>query len=185
MPKRDSGDDLDKIAEVLLEFFDDKRVIEALDKVHEFGVSGWEKWWQVELALFLSHADDKIAEWDMEHPFDTDRRTKLGQSRMALDIGFRLKRQAKDQWYFVELKQADDYRACIDRMCKDANKVFSARKQSFDGLSVRYVACAGVFRGADEKDVETYLSQACDREDIEVDGFYYEKLCDGYKLLIF
>ena len=185
MPKRNAEDDLDKIANVLLEFFDNKRVVEALDKVHEFGVSGWEKWWQVELALFLSHADDTIADWDMEHPFDTDRRTKLAQSRMALDIGFRLKRHAKDQWYFVELKQADDYRACIDRMCKDANKVFSAKKQSFDGLGVRYIACAGVFRDAEEAIVEDYLNQAADREDIEIDGFYYEPLCEGYKLLIF
>ena len=185
MPKRNADDDLDKIADVLLDFFDDKRVIEALDKVHKFGVSGWEKWWQVELALFLSHADDKIADWDMEHPFDTDRRTKLAQSRMAIDIGFRLKRQAKDQWYFVELKQADDYRTCIDRMCKDANKVFSARKQSFDGLTVRYMACAGVFRDAAEKDVESYLYEVANRDGIEIDGFYFEKLCEGYKLLVF
>ncbi len=185
MPKTSTGDDLDKIADVLLEFFDNKRVIEALDKVHKFGVSGWEKWWQVELALFLSHADEKIAEWDMEHPFDTDRRTKLAQTRISLDIGFRLKRYAKDHWYFVELKQADDYRVCIDRMCKDAKKVFSARIQSFDGLSVRYIACAGVFHGVGEKEVEDYLDEATDREDIELDGFYYENLCEGYKLLVF
>lgn len=185
MTTRKADDDLDRIADVLLDFFENKRVIEVLEKVHEFGVTGWEKWWQVELALFLSHADDKIAEWDMEHPFDTDRRARLAQDRMALDIGFRLKRQSKDQWYFVELKQADDYRKCIDRMCKDGEKVFSARKKSFDGLSIKYIACAGVFRDADEKDVEDYLEQACDQYDLEIDGFYYEKLCEGYKLLIF
>ena len=123
MASRKAGDDLDKIAEVLLNFFDNKRVIEALDKIHDFGVSGWEKWWQVELALYLSHADDTIAEWDMEHPFDTDKRTRLAQNRMALDIGFRLKRHSKDQWYFVELKRADNYRTCIDRMMNDADKV--------------------------------------------------------------
>ncbi len=185
MSNRKADDDLDKIADVLLDFFDNKRVIEALDKVHKFGVTGWEKWWQVELALFLSHADDKIADWDMEHPFDTDQRTRLAQNRMALDIGFRLKRQSKDQWYFVELKQADDYRQCIDRMCKDGEKVYSARKKSFDGLSIKYIACAGVFLDADEAEVEEYLDRACGQYDLEIDGFYYEKLCDGYKLLIF
>jgi hypothetical protein len=52
-------------------------------------------------------------------------------------------------------------------------------------LSIKYIACAGVFRDADEKDVEDYLEHACDQYDLEIDGFYYEKLCEGYKLLIF
>lgn len=182
---RNSGDDLDKIAEVLMEFFKSKRIVEALDKIREFGVSGWEKWWQVELALFLSHADDLIAEWDMEHSFDADKRARLAQKRMALDIGFRLRRHAKDQWYFVELKQADDYRACIDRMCKDADKVFSSRRLSFDGLSIRYVACAGVFLDAPEKEVLDYAEEALDDVDIEHDGFHLEKLAKGYNLLVF
>ncbi|WP_404666635.1 hypothetical protein [Roseateles asaccharophilus] len=179
------NDDLDRIAEVLLAFFDDKRIVEALHNVHEFGVTGWEKWWQVELALYLSHANEKIAEWDMEHPFDADRRSRIAQGRMALDIGFRLKRQSKDHWYFVELKQADDYRQCIDRMCKDGDKVFGGRKKSFDGLTIKYIACAGVFLDADEDDVEKYLEKACAQYELEIDGFYYEPLCEGYKLLIF
>jgi hypothetical protein len=184
MPKTRT-DDLDRIAEVLLGFFENKRIVEALNNVREFGVSGWEKWWQVELALYLSHADDKIAEWDMEHPFDTDGRSRIAQGRMALDIGFRLKRQSKDAWYFVELKQADDYRQCIDRMCRDGVKVFAARRKSFDGLSIKYIACAGVFLDAEEAEVEAYLDKACDQCDLEIDGYYYEQLCDGYKLLVF
>lgn len=182
---RRGEDDLDKISEVLLDFFDNKRIVDALGKISEFGVSGWEKWWQVELALYLSHADATIAEWDMEHPFDTDRRTRLAQNRMALDIGFRLKRHAKDQWYFVELKQADDYRACIDRMVKDADKVFCSRKASFDGLNIRYIACAGVFGEAAEEAVLDYAEKALDRAGIDHDGFYFEKLAKGYHLLVF
>lgn len=185
MAKRNSGDSLDLISEVLLAFFDNDRVKEALEKIHSFGVSGWEKWWQVELSLFLAHADDRIAEWDMEHPFDTDRRTRLVQDRMALDIGFRLKRQSKDYWYFVELKQANDFKVCIDRMCKDADKVLSAKKRSFDGLGIRYIACAGVFLDADEGEVEEYLHASCEQYGLEIDGFYFERLTEGYRLLVF
>jgi hypothetical protein len=182
---RKGGEDLDKIAGVLLDFFEDKRIVETLGKIGEFGVSGWEKWWQVELALFLSHADDTIAEWDMEHPFDTDRRTRLTQNRMALDIGFRLKRHSKDHWYFVELKQADDYRTCIDRMCKDAEKVFSSRSRSFDGLSIRYIACAGVFRQAPEEAVLDYAEEVLESVGIDHDGFHFEELAKGYNILVF
>ena len=178
-------DDLDKIADVLLAFFKAKRVEESLALLTKFEVSGWEKWWQTELAIFLAQEDETIAEWDMEHPFDTDLRTHLAQVRMSLDIGFRLKRHAKGQWYFVELKQADDYRRCIDRMCKDADKVFSARKQSFDGLSIRYIACVGVFRTAEEETVLDYAEQALDQVDIDHDGFVIEEIGKGYTLLVF
>ena len=182
---RKSGDDLDNISDVLFDFFSNKRIVETLGRIGEFGVTGWEKWWQVEFALYLSHADDTIAEWDMEHNFDTDKRTKLAQNRMALDIGFRMKGYAKDQWYFVELKQADDFKACIDRMCKDAEKVFSSRKKSFENISIRYIACAGVFREAPEDDALDYAEKVLKRAGIDHDGFHFEKLAEGYNLLVF
>jgi hypothetical protein len=185
MATRKVGDDLDKIASVLLDFFSNKRVKKALKQVHDYEVTGWEKWWQVELALYLSNSDDTIAEWDMEHQFEADQRKRTGQTRMALDIGFRLVRQSKDQWYFVELKQADDYRQCIDRMCKDAEKVFSAKKNSVAGIGIKYIACAGVFIDTDIDDVEAHLDKVCEEYGIVIDGYYYRELCEGYSLLVF
>jgi hypothetical protein len=179
-------DDLDKIGNVLLEFFETKRIRDSLDAIHKFGVSGWEKWWQTELALYLANADDAVAEWDMEHPFDTDKRTESSQSRMALDIGFRLKRHAKDEWHFVELKQDNDFKRCIDKMCKDAEKVFSARKNSFEGVRVRYIACAGAFLTVkDEDEVLQYAEDAFGDFDIEADGFFLERIGKHHSLLIF
>jgi dsDNA-binding SOS-regulon protein len=185
MPQK--KDDLDKISEVLLEFFKTQRIVDSLDAIHKYELSGWEKWWQTELALFLAHADHLISEWDMEHPFDTDKRTRLSQSRMALDIGFRLKRHSKDEWHFIELKQANEYKKCIDRMASDANKVFSARKHSFDGLKVRYIACAGTFLTEKNEDkVLDYAEQALDKLDIPIDdGFFIEKVGKYHSMLIF
>jgi L-alanine-DL-glutamate epimerase-like enolase superfamily enzyme len=70
-------------------------------------------------------------------------------------------------------------------MMKDAVKVFSGRTKSFDGLSIRYIACAGVFLEAKEKEVAKYLEESANKNDIDIDGHYYEKLCEGYKLLLF
>lgn len=179
-------DDLDKIGDVLLGFFETQRIRETLDSIHKCRVSGWEKWWQTELALYLANADNLIAEWDMEHPFDTDKRTRLSQSRMALDIGFRLKRHAKDEWHFVELKQDDDYRKCIDKMCMDAEKVFSARRHSFDGIKVRYIACAGAFLTLkDEDEVMGYAEEALDDFEIDADGLYLEPIGKHHSILVF
>lgn len=179
-------DDLDKIGNILLDFFKTQRISDTLDSIHRHRVSGWEKWWQTELALFLANADHLVSEWDMEHPFDTDKRTRLAQSRMALDIGFRLKRHAKDEWHFVELKQHDDYQKCVDRMCKDAEKVFSARKQSFDGLKVRYIACAGAFLTVKkEDDVIEYAEAAMNDFGSGVDGYFLEPVGRHHSILVF
>ena len=179
-------DDLDKIGDVLLEFFGSDRIVKSLDEIHRFGLSGWEKWWQTELALFLAKSDHLVSEWDMEHPFDVDKRTKLSQTRMALDIGFRLKRHAKDEWHFIELKQDDDYKKCIDKMARDADKVFSARKDSFDGLRIRYIACAGAFLSvADEDEVLDYAERALDKFDIDVsDGFLINPIGKYHSMLV-
>lgn len=184
MPK--AKDDLDKVGDVLLAFFDSERIRISLDLIHRNRVSGWERWWQTELALYLADANQTIAEWDMEHPFDTDLRTSLKQMRMALDIGFRLKGHAKDAWHFIELKQNNDFRKCIDNMCKDAEKVYSAKRRSFDGLQVRYIACAGAFLTPKHPDeIMDYAPDTLLKYKIEVDGFFLEQVGKHYSLLIF
>ena len=177
-------DDLDKIGDVVLDFFKTKRIRESLRAIHELKISGWEKWWQTELAIYLANAQT-IAEWDMEHPFDTDKRTSLAQNRMALDIGFRLKNHRRDGRLFVELKQDDDYRRCIDKMCKDVEKVFSARKRSFEGLTIRYIACAGVFLSANDEETIDYAEHMLEIMKVDHDGFYLEEIGDYHSLLIF
>jgi hypothetical protein len=83
-------DDLEKISEVLFHFFDFETIRSSLNTIHKFKISGWEKWWQTEFAFYLANSG-VIAKRGLEHSLDTDRRTLLAQSRMALDIGFRLK----------------------------------------------------------------------------------------------
>lgn len=177
-------DDLDKLGDVILDFFKTKRITDSLNLIHKFGITGWEKWWQTELAIYLANAKN-IAEWDMEHPFDTDKRTSLAQNYMALDIGFRLKNYSKDDWLFVELKQDDDYKRCIDKMCKDVEKVFASRKRSFEGLKVRHIACAGAFLSANDEDVLDYSERMLKKIGVDHDGFYLEDISNYHSLLVF
>lgn len=180
------ANDLDKIGEVVLGFFNMEQIRESLGLIHKHRITGWEKWWQTELALYLAIENDTVAEWDMEHPFDVDKRSNLDMKRMALDIGFRLKRHQKDEWYFVELKQDNDYKKCVDKMCQDADKVFSARRKSFDNLAIRYIACAGVFlTSRNQKEVLDYAEDALNSIDVEHDGFFIEKISPNHSVLIF
>lgn len=176
---------IDIIGDVLLDFFRAKRIRESLDARHQLEISGWEKWWQIELAIYLASAES-IAEWDMEKAFGSDCRMEPEQERMAVNIGFRLKHNTKGEWYFVELKQDDDYKKCIDKMCSDAGRIFAMRKHSFDGIRVCNSACAGAFLSVrNEVAVINYTTIALDSIDIHVDGIFLEPISRYHSLLIF
>ena len=157
-----------------------------MTKFLELGITGWEKWWQMELAVYLANSS-KIAEWDMEHPFDVDKRKGIAQSRMALDIGFRMNRHASDSWYFLELKQDNDYKKLLQRMGKDVEKVFSARTRSFDGLKVRYIACAGIFadQGDEYENIIEYAEKLMDSIGADSGGVELEEIGKHHTLIVF
>jgi hypothetical protein len=178
--------DLLKITELLREFALTKRFQDSMTKFLELGISGWEKWWQMELAVYLA-GSPKVAEWDMEHPFDVDKRRGTAQTRMALDVGFRMSRHASDSWYFVELKQDNDYQKLLQRMAKDVEKVFSARTRSFDGLKVRYIACAGIFadQGDAHEEIIEYAETIMESIGAESGGVELEDIGKHHTLIVF
>ncbi len=178
-------DDREKIGKLLLDFFDAKRNRNTLESMQYFGISGWEKWWQTEFALYLAQDDKTIDDWDMDHPFDVVSRTSSAPEHMAFDIGFRFRGQPSGEWYFAELRQDDYYRRCIDRMRNDAEKILAARTQSFDGIRVRYVACAGVFLMTDEDEVRAHAEAAFKDVKIDADGLFLKPIGKHHLLLIF
>jgi hypothetical protein len=44
--------------DVLTAFFKQRGIQRALDAICECEATGWKKWWQIELALYLSDHDD-------------------------------------------------------------------------------------------------------------------------------
>jgi hypothetical protein len=71
-------------------------------------------------------------------------------------------------------------------MCRDADKVFSARKLSIDDIYIRYIACAGVFLTIDEEDeVLRYAEEALDSIDVNSDGMYLEPISTYHSILLF
>ncbi|MGO9265461.1 MAG: hypothetical protein ACLQBA_11375 [Candidatus Binataceae bacterium] len=71
-----------------------------MDAINETEVSGWEKWWQVELALYLSDQDE-VADWNMEERFFTDLRRSVEKDCIAVDLCFRRKRCSKDSMIYT------------------------------------------------------------------------------------
>ena len=153
------------------EFFGRRGVQRAFDLIDELGITGWEKWWQVEFASWLSD-HDQIGEWVMEEVFNTDLRGKTEKSSIAIDVGFRMKGFSTKEMLFLELKQNNDWRRCIENMLADIEKVYCAQKYSVsNGLMIRNFFVVGVYPTGEttKKDVHDYILQRADELDIPVE----------------
>jgi hypothetical protein len=151
---------------VLADFFNQKGIQRALDGIAECGATGWEKWWQIEFALYLSDRDD-IGDWNMEEGFFTDLRRSVEKDRIAVDFGIRKRGCSKDSMIFLELKQDADWKRCIENMLRDVAKVFSAQSRSHEGASMRSFFVCGIYRSEAKKDVHDYIEKRLNELDIE------------------
>ena len=151
---------------ILDSFFAQKRIRTALAKIAETEVSGWEKWWQIELALFLSEHED-VAEWNMEEPFFIDRRHRTPQDSLAIDLCFRRKGQSSEKFIFLELKQDQDWKRCIANMMMDADKVSSAQTKSLLGAKIRSFFLAGIYFRMPKADIHDYIEEEAEYRQVE------------------
>ena len=132
------------VADTVEAFFDRGTVQRALDLIDDVGITGWEKWWQVEFCAWLSE-NEVIGAWAMEEVFLTDLRRTKAKDTIALDIGFRMKGFSSAEMLFLELKQSNDWRRCIEKMLSDVEKVYSAQTYSGNGIAIRNFFVVGLY----------------------------------------
>jgi hypothetical protein len=154
--------------DLLAGFFKQGRTQRALNAIHETEVTGWEKWWQIELVLYASEHDE-IGDWDMEEPFYTDRRMEKQKDIIAVDFCFRRKSHSRDSMIFVELKQNADWRLCINNMMSDAQKINKSQVRSHNNAKIRNFFVAGVYPSEPKAEVHDYVFERADKLNIGVD----------------
>jgi hypothetical protein len=159
-------EDMRVVRELMNDFLSKSHIQKGLKQISEVGITGWEKWWQVELAIFLDEHPG-IKEWDMEHEFEVDRRTS-GGDRLYVDVGFTMNGWS-NEYVFLELKQNSDYKKCIDQMFKDAEKFECLKKKSIDGVAKRSVFVVGLFKKYDMEYIFEYFEST-----MEHYGFDFE-----------
>lgn len=163
--------DFSYVRDRINEFFGRRGVQRALDLIDELEITGWEKWWQVEFAAWLAD-HDQIGEWVMEEVFNTDLRRKTDKNSISIDLGFRMKGFSTKEMLFLELKQNNDWRRCIENMLFDVEKVYSAQKYSVsNGLMIRNFFVVGVYPTgeATKKDVHDYVQRRAEELDIPIE----------------
>lgn len=154
--------------DLLSGFFAQGRIQRALDAIAETGASGWEKWWQIELVLYASDHED-VGDWDMEEPFFTDLRTQQKKDFIAVDLCFRRKKCSRDSMVFVELKQSEDWKRCIENMMRDAEKVYGSHTRSHNNISMRNFFVAGVYPRVSKAEVHDYVMERSEELEIDVE----------------
>lgn len=153
---------------LLEEFFSQSIIQKGLNLIEDHEISGWEKWWEIELAMFLSE-DEDIAEWDMEVDFFTDLRKTQKKDFISVDVGFRPKKLSRNKFIFVELKQNDDYVKCLRSMLSDAFKVSGSHTKSVDGVEIRSFFVVGVYPRVEKKEIINCLMEIQNDYNIEVE----------------
>lgn len=154
--------------QLLTAFFAQRRIRRALDEIAAKHISGWEKWWQVELALFLSEHDE-IGSWNMEEEFLTDRRLTKKKDFVAADIAFRKKGHAQDRLTILELKQDLDWKRCLANMMKDAEKIDATHARSLSDAEIRSFFVVGVYPSQPKAAVHDYIESLAERRGVEWD----------------
>lgn len=162
--------DFQYVRERINEFFGRRAIGKSLALIDELGITGWEKWWQVEFATWLAD-HDRIGEWVMEEVFNTDLRRNTKKSSIAIDIGFRMKGFSTKEMIFLELKQNNDMIKCIDNMLSDAEKVYTAQQYSTSGLMIRNFFVVGIYPtpiDANKTVVHDYISDRAEELNVPV-----------------
>ncbi len=168
-------EDLHVVKEIMDGFLSQDHVSKGLKQITEIGITGWEKWWQIELAIFLDEYPELI-EWDMEIAFDT----KNKATTLYVDFGLTMKGW-DNKYVFLELKQNNDYKKCIDLMFKDAEKYEDLKSKSVDGIKSRSKFVVGMCQTESWGNIQEYFDSCMVHYEFELKDNEYLFLQDKGK----
>ncbi|SFX31140.1 hypothetical protein [Marinospirillum alkaliphilum] len=123
--------DFEYLSELTEDFFRQRRVGRSLAIIEDQAITGWEVWFQIEFANFLSQ-HESLPEWWREWPVELDRRKEKGQTFCRPDFIIRKKGWRKESYAALEVKQHPDAAACFSNMMKDIKKISKVRVSSLD-----------------------------------------------------
>ncbi|MBK5400487.1 hypothetical protein JFU47_27845 [Pseudomonas sp. TH39(2020)] len=151
--------DFEYVRELLQEFFSRRTLRSAFKVIADQEITGWEIWFQVEFARFLSEHDSQ-PEWEREFPLEFDYRMEKLRYFFKPDFIIRKKHWPLDRYLALEIKQHQQLGNCISNMIADLTKVAKIRKSELD---LRSYWALGVFHTDEEADVpEMIESKLCD-----------------------
>ena len=158
-------DDFLYLSGLIDEFFRGVKVGRALSIIEDQGITGWETWFQVEFAYFLS-SHDSDPEWYREWPVELDRRMEKNRYFCRPDFILRKKGWRKESYVALEMKQHPEPTVCISNMIKDVEKLYKAKTSSLD---IRTFWVLGVHKRKDKTELREIILSKLNKASIEID----------------
>ena len=144
-------------------FFKRKAIKDTLAAIREDSIRGWEKWLQIELAVYL-RKHKEVKAWGRETQYLLDKRVAKVRSKCAID--FIIHQTRKHSHLAVEIKQLNATKSCIDRMLRDMRKMNKIRGSEFD---IRSVWCLGIHNATDADEVLRKVGYYAGELQVEID----------------
>lgn len=146
--------DFQYLADLMEDFFNQRRVGRSLSIIEEQEITGWEVWFQVEFANFLSqHGSDP--EWWREWPVEFDQRKEKERIFCRPDFIIRKKGWRKESYVALEVKQHPEAGACFSNMMKDIEKISKVRESS---LNIRTYWVLGIHRRKPKAELRSLIA---------------------------
>ena len=116
--------DFNFLKNLLTEFLSQPDLIERFQIMKQTKISGWETWFQIELAIFLQQHEN-VAEWERESRHSLDKRKKDYRNNISID--FYIRQKYAQESIPLEIKQNEVARTCIRNMINDIAKFIRIR----------------------------------------------------------
>ncbi|NCE87017.1 hypothetical protein [Pseudomonas sp. Q1] len=145
--------DFEYMHSLLNDFFKKPDIRSALRVIQEQEITGWEIWFQVEFARFLSeHISEPV--WEREYAVEFDYRREKMRYFFKPDFIIRKKHWPRDRYAALEIKQHFQLGNCLTNMVADLAKVAKIRKSELD---LRSIWALGIFTYDPEVDVRAMV----------------------------
>jgi len=140
--------DFEFVSTLADQFFRSPHIKKSFHTIDEAGLTGWEKWLQIEFAIYLE-SQDSIAGWKREAHYHLDGRVAAGKKKCSVD--FVIKQKWKWSHLALEVKQIKSADRCVDHMVKDKARIAAIRGTQFD---IRSVWSLGVHQFVDSDEAK-------------------------------
>jgi len=121
--------DFEFICDLMIDFVKQAHIQNTFIVIDKQCITGWETWFQVEFATFLSKHID-VGSWEREQPYQVDGRKKMDKNNAIVDFKVRKKRTKIDRMITLEFKQNSSRGSCITNMIYDLQKIEAIKSSS-------------------------------------------------------
>ena len=176
--------DFNYIEKIFTNFFHRQKIQSTLSFFDKHGITGWEKYFQLEFARHLEDYEDN-PEWWIESSLEFDRRMEKVKTLLRPDLLLRKKGWKSETYSIIEMKQKDNCSICVSEMVRDLNKVYKVKSSE---LEIRNIIAIGVHKRSDKsiikKDIIKKLGQFdWDTDDMIIKIYHIPNTSYGYTLI--